>query len=105
MMGNPTVLIGGFPLPDLLDVFEGVTNGLKKLGRALADSPKVKFTPKSCRSRRINRSVIMHFSGVSIAEVQPRGSVALLSWPMLMTSWTMKWRQYGPGQHCEHRRS
>ncbi|HTV22428.1 MAG TPA: RHS repeat-associated core domain-containing protein, partial [Polyangiaceae bacterium] len=42
MLGNPTVLVGGFPLPDLLDVLGAALKGLKKLGDALENSPRVK---------------------------------------------------------------
>lgn len=42
MLGNPTVLIGGFPLPDLLDVLGAGLEGLKKLGDALGQTPTVK---------------------------------------------------------------
>jgi RHS repeat-associated protein len=42
MFGNPTVLIGGFPLPDLLDVLGGLLKGLKKLGGLAGASPRVK---------------------------------------------------------------
>lgn len=41
MMGNPTVLIGGFPMPDLLSLLGGLLKGLKKLGKAFSKSPKV----------------------------------------------------------------
>lgn len=42
MLGNPTVLIGGFPLPDLLDVLGGALKGLRKLGDAAGKTPAVK---------------------------------------------------------------
>jgi YD repeat-containing protein len=42
LLGNPTVLIGGFPLPDLLDVLGAALKGLKKLGDAAGKSPRVK---------------------------------------------------------------
>jgi RHS repeat-associated protein len=42
LLGNPTVLIGGFPLPDLLDVLGAALKGLKKLGKAVNDSPSFK---------------------------------------------------------------
>jgi RHS repeat-associated protein len=42
LVGNPTVLIGGFPLPDLLDVLGAALKGLKKLGDAAGKSPAVK---------------------------------------------------------------
>jgi RHS repeat-associated protein len=42
MLGNPTVLIGGFPLPDLLEVLGALLKGLKKLGAAAGGSPAVR---------------------------------------------------------------
>ncbi|MFC1643047.1 DUF6531 domain-containing protein, partial [Myxococcota bacterium] len=42
MLGNPTVLIGGFPMPDLLELLGGLLKGLKKLGSKLGQSPRVK---------------------------------------------------------------
>jgi RHS repeat-associated protein len=42
LLGNPTVLIGGFPLPDLLDVLGAGLKGLKKLGDAAGKTPAVK---------------------------------------------------------------
>ncbi len=38
MMGNPTVLIGGFPMPDTLELLGGLMKGLKMLGKAVAKS-------------------------------------------------------------------
>lgn len=42
LLGNPTVLVGGFPVPDLLDVLGAALKGLKKLGDALNKAPAVK---------------------------------------------------------------
>jgi RHS repeat-associated protein len=42
LLGNPTVLIGGFPLPDLLDVLGAALKGLKKVGKAVSNSPTFK---------------------------------------------------------------
>ncbi|HTV17083.1 MAG TPA: DUF6531 domain-containing protein, partial [Polyangiaceae bacterium] len=42
MLGNPTVLIGGFPLPDLLEVLGALLKGLKKLGALAGSSPRVR---------------------------------------------------------------
>jgi RHS repeat-associated protein len=42
LLGNPTVLIGGFPVPDLLDLLGGALKGLKKLGDTLNKLPAVK---------------------------------------------------------------
>lgn len=38
MMGNPTVLIGGFPMPDVLELLGGLMKGLKMLGKAVGKS-------------------------------------------------------------------
>ena len=38
MMGNPTVLIGGFPMPDVLELLGGLVKGLKMLGKAVGKS-------------------------------------------------------------------
>lgn len=35
MLGNPTVLIGGFPMPDVLDVLGGLAGAAKKAGGAI----------------------------------------------------------------------
>jgi uncharacterized Zn-binding protein involved in type VI secretion len=42
MLGNPTVLIGGFPVPDLLDLLGGALKGLKRIGDKIGRSPTVK---------------------------------------------------------------
>ncbi len=42
MMGHPTVLIGGFPMPDLLALLGGMMKLLKKLGSLVRKSPRVK---------------------------------------------------------------
>jgi len=46
MFGNPTVLIGGFPLPDLLDVAGGLVSAAKKIGGAAK-----KFGKKAAKLR------------------------------------------------------
>lgn len=38
MMGNPMVLIGGFPMPDTLELLGGMLKGLKMLGKAVGKS-------------------------------------------------------------------
>jgi len=38
MLGHPTVLIGGFPCPNFPNPLDGLMKGLKKLGKALANS-------------------------------------------------------------------
>jgi RHS repeat-associated protein len=38
MLGNPTVLIGGFPCPNFPNPLDGIMAGLKKLGKAIAQS-------------------------------------------------------------------
>jgi RHS repeat-associated protein len=38
MLGNPTVLIGGFPMPDTLELLSGMLKGLKMLGKAMSKS-------------------------------------------------------------------
>jgi len=38
MLGNPTVLIGGFPMPDTLELLGGLVKGLKMLGKAVSKS-------------------------------------------------------------------
>ena len=42
MAGNPTVLVGGFPMPDLMDLLGGLLKGLKKLGALAGMSPSVR---------------------------------------------------------------
>ena len=41
MLGNPTVLIGGFPCPNFPNPLDGIMAGLKKLGKAIAQSKAV----------------------------------------------------------------
>ncbi|MBN1606823.1 MAG: hypothetical protein JW940_09320 [Polyangiaceae bacterium] len=38
MMGSPTVLIGGFPMPDVLSLLGGIAKALKKIGKAIGKS-------------------------------------------------------------------
>ena len=42
MLGNSSVLVGGFPMPDVLDLIGGLLKGLKKIGQAVRSSKRVR---------------------------------------------------------------